>query len=160
MKKIVINDKASEITALEALGSQDTYFVQYFGKDLAQMCQNIRNDFGIEFNTSFANAQAGLAGADACIKAQTIEIGKLKDHIIENLQTFAEEKAETDMEIASLNKRITDLCIWALKLQNWEMPVNASEQFNFFERLAAKLQAGMSLDVDETSYLLGKIEKP
>jgi hypothetical protein len=156
MKKIIIDDKASEIAVLEALCANDTYFAQFFQKDLAQMTSNISNDWSIEANCSFQKAENDLGDALAMIEVKDFNL-HIHSERISHLENVIETMQKT---IDARNERITDLCTWALKLQNWDRPVNASEQFNFFERLAAKLQAGMSLDVDEASYLLGKIEKP
>ena len=49
--------KEQEISALKALVKMDGYFAEYFGSDLDQMVQNIRNDHPIELNTQF-NAKA------------------------------------------------------------------------------------------------------
>lgn len=45
--------KSEEIQALKSLKG-DTYFAIFFGEDIDQMCENIRNDHPIEFNCKFA----------------------------------------------------------------------------------------------------------
>ncbi len=44
--------RIEEIEILQSLKG-DTYFAQTFGQDIDQMCQNINNDFPIEFGCGF-----------------------------------------------------------------------------------------------------------
>ena len=46
-------DKKKEIATLQSLKG-DTYFNEYFRSDMAQMCENIKNDFPIEYGCAFA----------------------------------------------------------------------------------------------------------
>lgn len=46
-------DKQTEIETLKSL-KNDTYFAAFFGEDIDQMCQNIRNDFPLEFGCNFS----------------------------------------------------------------------------------------------------------
>lgn len=46
-------DKKQEINILQSLKS-DTYFADFFGShDIDQMCENIKNDFGLEYCCQF-----------------------------------------------------------------------------------------------------------
>lgn len=45
--------KQQEIKALTDLCNNDTYFAQFFAKDLDTMIQNIQNDYPIEMGTCF-----------------------------------------------------------------------------------------------------------
>lgn len=46
-------DKSKEIEILQSLKG-DTYFADFFGAhDIDQMCENIRNDFGLEYCCQF-----------------------------------------------------------------------------------------------------------
>lgn len=46
-------DKKQEIEILQSL-KYDTYFADFFGShDIDQMCENIKNDFGLEYNCQF-----------------------------------------------------------------------------------------------------------
>lgn len=46
-------DKKQEIDILQSLKS-DTYFADFFGShDIDQMCENIKNDFGLEYCCQF-----------------------------------------------------------------------------------------------------------
>lgn len=46
-------DKKQEIKILQSLKS-DTYFADFFGShDIDQMCENIKNDFGLEYCCQF-----------------------------------------------------------------------------------------------------------
>lgn len=46
-------DKKQEIEILQSL-KYDTYFSDFFGShDIDQMCENIKNDFGLEYNCQF-----------------------------------------------------------------------------------------------------------
>ena len=47
--------RKSEIETIRALESINGYFAEYFKNDIAQMVENIRNDFPIEHETSFGN---------------------------------------------------------------------------------------------------------
>lgn len=54
-------DKQSEIKVLQSLKG-DTYFNQFFSKDeIDAMCENIRNDFGIEYGIEKLEAVRRLA---------------------------------------------------------------------------------------------------
>ncbi len=44
--------REQEIATLQSL-NRDTYFAQYFGQDIDQMCRNIDNDFPIEMGCRF-----------------------------------------------------------------------------------------------------------
>lgn len=46
-------DKKSEIATLQTLKG-DTYFAEFFGEDIDQMCQNISNDFPLELGCTFS----------------------------------------------------------------------------------------------------------
>lgn len=46
-------DKKSEIATLQTLKG-DTYFGEFFGEDIDQMCQNISNDFPLELGCTFS----------------------------------------------------------------------------------------------------------
>ena len=46
-------DKKQEIEILQSLKG-DTYFADFFGShDIDQMCENIKNDFGLEYSCQF-----------------------------------------------------------------------------------------------------------
>ena len=46
-------DKKQEIEILQSL-KYDTYFADFFGShDIDQMCENIKNDFGLEYSCQF-----------------------------------------------------------------------------------------------------------
>lgn len=51
--------RQEEIETLLSLKG-DTYFAQKFGQDIEQMCQNISNDFPIEFDCQFAAKENAL----------------------------------------------------------------------------------------------------
>ena len=51
--------RQEEIKTLQSLKG-DTYFAQKFGQDIEQMCQNISNDFPIEFDCQFAAKENAL----------------------------------------------------------------------------------------------------
>lgn len=46
-------DKQTEIKTLKSL-KNDTYFAAFFGEDIDQMCQNIRNDYPLELGCTFS----------------------------------------------------------------------------------------------------------
>lgn len=52
-------DKQKEIEILQSLKGTDTYFEDFFGAhDIDQMCENIKNDFGIEYCCQFYEKSA------------------------------------------------------------------------------------------------------
>lgn len=51
--------RQEEIKTLQSLKG-DTYFAQKFGQDIDQMCQNISNDFPIEFDCQFNAKEKSL----------------------------------------------------------------------------------------------------
>lgn len=51
--------RQEEIKTLQSLKG-DTYFAQEFGQDIDQMCQNISNDFPIEFGCQFNAKEESL----------------------------------------------------------------------------------------------------
>ncbi len=51
--------KEKEIATLRLLAG-DTYFNQFFGEDIDQMCENIENDFPIDFGCKFNERAATL----------------------------------------------------------------------------------------------------
>ena len=53
--KTKVMTRQDEIEVLQSLKG-DTYFSQFFGQDIDQMCQNISNDFCIELGCSFNKA--------------------------------------------------------------------------------------------------------
>lgn len=48
--------RIKEIAAIKALVEMNGYFADYFKNDLDTMAENIKNDFPIEYGTSFNNA--------------------------------------------------------------------------------------------------------
>lgn len=57
-------DKQQEIKILQSL-KIETYFEQFFcGADIDKMCENIRNDFPIEYDTLF-NKKSGIITKNA-----------------------------------------------------------------------------------------------
>ena len=58
--------REQEIQILQSLKG-DTYFAQKYGQDIDQMCQNISNDFPIEFDCQFMAKEKALQGQ---LKAQ------------------------------------------------------------------------------------------
>ena len=52
-------DKQKEIEILQSLKGENTYFEDFFGAhDIDQMCENIQNDFGIEYCCQFYEKSA------------------------------------------------------------------------------------------------------
>lgn len=51
--------KEKEIALLQELKG-DTYFSQYFKNDIDTMCENIRNDYPIDFGTTISSKIGGL----------------------------------------------------------------------------------------------------
>ena len=51
--------KEKEIALLQELGG-DTYFAQYFKNDIDTMCENIRNDYPIDFGTTISSKIGSL----------------------------------------------------------------------------------------------------
>ena len=82
-------DKQTEIKTLQSLKG-DTYFNQVFNNhDIDQMCENIKNDFGIEMNCQFFQKIAALEKQIADMKAaHDAEIKKINAAHKEEMESF------------------------------------------------------------------------
>lgn len=82
-------DKQTEIKTLQSLKG-DTYFNQVFNNhDIDQMCENIKNDFGIEMNCQFFQKIAALEKQIADMKAaHDAEIKKINAAHKEEMENF------------------------------------------------------------------------
>ena len=86
-------DKQKEIAALRSLAEGDTYFRQFFKGDIEQMCENIKNDFPIEFGCHFIERAAQLEKqliADKAYAAEELE-DMVANFIMLNRGTFTPE---------------------------------------------------------------------
>ena len=79
--KTKVMTRQDEIEVLQSLKG-DTYFSQFFGQDIDQMCQNISNDFCIELGCSFNKATEVLAKQLKEAKAEKDEAVKSANHPI------------------------------------------------------------------------------
>lgn len=82
-------DKQTEIKTLQSLKG-DTYFNQVFNNhDIDQMCENIKNDFGIEMDCQFFQKIAALEKQIADMKAaHDAEIKKINAAHKEEMENF------------------------------------------------------------------------
>ena len=83
-------DKQTEIKTLQSLKG-DTYFNQFFNNhDIDQMCENIKNDFGIEMCCQFFQKEATLEKQIAEMQSvHNNELAQLKAYHDEEMKNFA-----------------------------------------------------------------------
>lgn len=97
--------KQEEVHALQSLKG-DTYFAQVFGQDIDQMCENVKNDFGIMLNTTYAlhleslekalkAAKESMAEAQAQYEKNYEELCRRQDERIKQLFLMFFGKSET-----------------------------------------------------------------
>ena len=98
-------DKQQEIKILQSLKG-DTYFNQFFSSgDIDTMCENIRNDFPIEYNTLFyAKAESLQKTLNEARKSQT-EFNELIAHRLINI--CVGETALFDSVLIDLSSRLS-----------------------------------------------------
>jgi hypothetical protein len=98
-------DKQSEIKILQSLKG-DTYFEQFFSsKDIDRMCENIRNDFAIDFGCGF-NVKAELLQRvlDEAIRNHK-EFNELTAHRL--IDIFVGDTALIDSVLIDLTSRLS-----------------------------------------------------
>lgn len=72
-------EKKKEIETLRTLAAEDTYFGQFFKKDIEQMCNNIERDYPIEFDTKF-NMRAQYLEAE--LSQERARVREAKEDVI------------------------------------------------------------------------------
>lgn len=101
-------DKQTEIKTLQSLKG-DTYFNQVFNNhDIDQMCENIKNDFGIEMDCQFFQKIAALEKQIADMKAaHDAEIKKINAAHKEEMEEFGKKLiVENEMCVDDIYKTL------------------------------------------------------
>lgn len=124
-------DKKQEIAALRSLKG-DTYFAQFFGEDIEQMCQNITNDFPIQYGTRFIDKAAAL----------TKELNAAKVKAAEDLEDMVANFIKLNKALFSLDfyhycaERVGKLFI--IKCKRAEGYPLTEDEFDYLIRIADK----------------------
>lgn len=140
--------KAEEIQILEALGSSDSYFHEFFASEVDQMASNIKNDFPIEHGTKMEDWRLLLI--DSRAKVATLE---------NELQANIAEISHKDAEIADLKNRLRKILGNMVVAQSDNMVMVPENHFQFSEVLRSRLTNEVKLNEEETEYLLSKIDE-
>lgn len=135
-------DKQTEIKTLQSLKG-DTYFNQVFNNhDIDQMCENIKNDFGIEMDCQFFQKIAALEKQIADMKAaHDAEIKKINAAHKEEMEEFGKKLiVENEMCVDDIYKTLEN-------------------QFDKKFIINTKFEAKLELSDDELSYLIEGMNK-
>lgn len=135
-------DKQTEIKTLQSLKG-DTYFNQVFNNhDIDQMCENIKNDFGIEMDCQFFQKIAALEKQIADMKAaHDAEIKKINAAHKEEMEEFGKKLiVENEMYVDDIYKTLEN-------------------QFDKKFIINTKFEAKLELSDDELSYLIEGMNK-
>ena len=135
-------DKQTEIKTLQSLKG-DTYFNQFFNNhDIDQMCENIKNDFGIEMDCMFFLKVASLEKQIEELKnAHKKEIDRIYSEHDEEMKAFGKA-------LIVDNENYVD-----------DIYDTLEEQFGKKFIINTKFNAGMELSDDETQYLVNLMNK-
>lgn len=114
-------DRNQEIQLLEQLCNADTYFSEFFKKDLEQMKRNIINDHPIEFDTKFNELPNTLRQENAKVRKHWQEkMSDVMGTVLRSAQEFGDVKllelaiAEIGHKKVILKKMELDLPLWKL----------------------------------------------
>lgn len=135
-------DKQTEIKTLQSLKG-DTYFNQFFNNhDIDQMCENINNDFGIEYCCQFFQEVAAL-------EKQIEEMKKAHQYEIDTLNAaHKKEMEEFGKALITENENYVDDIYQTLENKFGK---------NFI--INTKHSAQMELSDDEIQYLVDLMNK-
>lgn len=124
-------DKQQEIKILQSLKG-DTYFNQFFSSDdIDKMCENIRNDFPIEYNSPF-HAKA------------------------ESLQKTLNDAKKTQIEFnEAIARRLIDICVGETALFD-SVLIDLSSRLSIIKY---KREQGYSLSSEEIDFLISKASR-
>ena len=132
-------DKQTEIRLLQQLKG-DTYFNQYFNnQDIDQMCENIKNDFSIEYDCQFAS--------------KVVELKKKLNAVVD------EQHQELKHAIQEAKKKLTLFATDALMVEDGIDKTISEVCYEFIGRLETikiKAERNISLDPEEIEYLIKK----
>lgn len=133
-------DKQTEISLLQQLKG-DTYFNQYFNNyDIDQMCENIKNDFAIEYDCQFASKEVELKKKlNAVADEHHQELKRRLQDAKKKLFSFA--SGALLVESKKREKTITEVCY---------------ESIGKLETIKIKAMFGITLEQEEIDYLIMK----
>lgn len=124
-------DKQQEIKILQSLKG-DTYSNQFFSdKDIDKMCENIRNDFAIEYKCSFNT------------KAEVLQ--KIINEVEKNQEEFNK----------SIAYRLIDICVGDTALFD-SVLIDLTSRLSIIKY---KRERGYSLSGEEIDYLINEADK-
>lgn len=135
-------DKQTEIKTLQSLKG-DTYFNQVFNNhDIDQMCENIKNDFGIEMDCQFFQKIAALEKQIADMKAaHDAEIKKINASHKEEMENFGKALiTENEMYVDNIYQTL-------------------EEKFGKQFIINTKHEANQELSDDEIDFLIENMNK-
>ena len=90
-------EKAKEIELLQSLKG-DTYFAQFFDdQQIDAMCENIKNDFPIEFGLNIFEGSS-VAKENAELRKQITRHAKLEESVAQYLLCKANEHTDSSLE--------------------------------------------------------------
>lgn len=137
--------KAEEIELIEKLAAGGGYFTEYFGDTAMRMCENIRNDFPIEYETKMSRAEDRIEQLEDFVKGYEAKVNELTDNL---------NSAWTDTTKCqdTLSKILHNL----VANEDMEVVTDPYSHFTFTEIVKAKKELEIRLTSQELNELFEK----